>query len=157
MILRSYDHHGGDAERLAEFTCSTGLPFEDAVEDWVRHSAVGWVNDVPRSTFQRRAFMLVEDDDRELIAVAAWQDIVRVDVEGIWLEALAVASDHQHSGTGRRVYDLVKAQLGQADRSGDHVAGLLHADNVRSKRLLASVGWRAVTAWEDHELWIGDL
>ncbi len=82
MILRPYDHHGGDAERLAEFTCSTGLPFEDAVEDWVRHSAVGWVNDVPRSRFQRRALMLVEDDDRELIAVSAWQDIVRVDNPG---------------------------------------------------------------------------
>jgi hypothetical protein len=158
VILRLYDHDGGDTERLAEFTCSTGLPFEDAVEDWIRHSAVGWVNDVPRSTFQRRALALIEDNEGGLIAVAGWQDIVQVDVEGIWLEVLAVAADCQHSGNGQCVYDLVVDRLsGDVDRLGNHLAGLVHPDNVRSKRLLASVGWRAFTPWDDHELWIGEF
>ncbi len=130
MILRPYDRTGEDLERLAEFTCSTGLPFEDAVGDWIRHAAVGWVDDAPRSTFQRRALALVEDNEGGLVAVAAWQDIVRVDVEGIWLEALAVAADHQHSGTGQRVYYLIVDRLiDDIDRVGNRVAGPMQLAN----------------------------
>jgi hypothetical protein len=69
-----------------------------------------------------------------------------------------VAADHQHSGTGQRVYHLIVDLLSDdIARLGNHVAGLVHPDNVRSKRLLACVGWRAVTPWDDHELWIGEF
>lgn len=83
----------------------------------------------------------------------AWQDIVRVDIEGIWLEVLAVDISHQHSGRGRQVYDLPVDHLGTIDRDGDHIAGLVHQDNERSKRLLTEVGWTFVSPSDDYELW----
>jgi hypothetical protein len=55
------------------------------------------------------------------------------------------------------VYDLVVEHLRTVDREGDHLAGLVHVDNQRSKRLLASAGWTSVTQWDDHELWVGCL
>lgn len=156
MILRPFDSTAGDASRLAGFSCSTGEPYEDEVETWITTRAVAWLNDVPRTTFQRRALALVEDGD-ELVAVVAWQDIVRVDLEGIWLEVLAVATTHQHSGVGRQIYELTVDHLEAMDRDGDHIAGLVHADNVRSRRLLTDVGWSAVTALDDHDLWVGSI
>ena len=57
MILRDFDTGGGDAERLSTFTCSTGEPFEDEVQEWIRSTSVAWLNDVPRTTFQRRALV----------------------------------------------------------------------------------------------------
>jgi hypothetical protein len=98
---------------------------------------------------------VIEDDDGATVAVAAWQDITRVDLEGIWLEVLAVAVAHQHAGRGRAVYDLVVEHIRTVDREGDHLAGLVHVDNQRSKRLLARAGWTSVTQWDDHELWVG--
>lgn len=70
MILRPFDSTAGDASRLAGFSCSTGQPYEDEVETWITTRAVAWLNDVPRTTFQRRALALVEDGD-ELVAVVA--------------------------------------------------------------------------------------
>lgn len=154
MILREYDPAGGDAARLAAFTCSTGSLFEDEVEDWIQTKAVGWLNDMPRATFQRRVLGLMEDHG-SLVAVVAWQDIVRVDLEGIWLEVLSVSVEHQHRGRGQDVYALTIDHLRTIDRDGDHLAGLVHVDNSRSKRLLATVGWTAVSTWDDHELWVG--
>ena len=156
MILREFAG-GDDAAHLGTFACSTGEPIEDDVEEWIRSAAVAWLNDVPRTTFQRRGLALIEDEAGSLVAVAAWQDIVRVDLEGIWLQVLAVATDHQHGGNGRSAYDLVIESIQSRDRDGDELAGLVHPDNHRSKRLLASVGWSYVTELDDHELWVGSL
>ena len=156
MILRPFDPAAGDGDRLAGFTCSTGQPFEDEVEAWIGTRASAWLNDIPRTTFQRRALGLLEEGD-DLVAVVAWQDIVRVDLEGIWLEVLAVATSHQHSGRGRQVYDLTIDHLGTIDRDGDHIAGLVHGDNRRSQRLLTEVGWTSVGRSDDHDLWVGAI
>ena len=99
VILREFDASLGDAARLAGFTCSTGAPFEVDVETWIRSTAVQWLNDIPRTRFQRRSVGLVENED-ELVAVVAWHDIARIDLEGIWLEVLAVSVDSQHGGHG---------------------------------------------------------
>lgn len=155
MIFRDYDP-AGDRPRLAAFTCSTGATFEDDVEEWIRADAVGWFSDVPRATFQRRALSLMEEGD-SLVAVVAWQDIVRVDLDGIWLEVLAVSVDEQHRGKGEEAYALVIDRLRTVDRDGDELAGLVHVDNARSQRLLTSVGWVVVSTWDDHELWVGHL
>lgn len=82
MILREFDASRGDAAQLAGFACSTGAPFEVEVEDWIRSTAVAWLNDIPRARFQRRSVGLVEDG-HELVAVVGWQDIARIDLEGI--------------------------------------------------------------------------
>ncbi len=156
MILRPFDPAAGDGARLAGFACSTGHPFEDEVEAWIRRQATLWLNDVPRTTFQRRVLAVIEEGD-DLVAVVAWQDIVRVDIEGIWLEVLAVESSHQHAGQGRQAYDLVVTHLRTIERNGDHLAGLLNRDNERSKRLLGAVGWSFVSPSDDHELWIGTI
>lgn len=156
MILRPFGPAGGDASRLASFSCSTGPSYEDEVEAWITTRAIAWLNDVPRTTFQRRGLALVEQDD-DLVAVLAWQDIVRVDLEGIWIEVLAVATGQQHSGRGLQVYDLAVDHLRTVDRDGDHIAGLVHAENVRSQRLLTTVGWSAVATIDDHELWAGSI
>jgi predicted N-acetyltransferase YhbS len=119
---------------------------------------LAWVNDVPRATFQRRVLAVVEDDNGQIVAVVAWQDIVRVDLEGLWLEVLAVAADQQHTGKGREGYELTVAHLRSIERGGDHLAGLVHARNHRSKRLLTAFGWTDVRIWDDeHELWVGTL
>ena len=108
--------------------------------------------------FQRRAIALVEDDDSTLVAVASWQDIVRIDLDGIWVEELAVATTHQHSDTGTTAYELATDHLRTIDRDGDHLAALVHVSNTRSKRLLSTVGWQKTTDGDgDHELWFGRL
>lgn len=154
MILRHFDPTGDDADRLAAFVCSTGDPFEEEVEEWIRTTAVTWINDVPRTTFQRRTLALIEDAD-QIVAVAAWQDIVRVDLEGIWLQVLAVSTSHQHGGNGVRCYELVREHLQDVERDGPHLAGLVCPENHRSKRLLTAVGWTEVATVDDNELWIG--
>ena len=156
MILRPFDPAAGDGARLLGFTCSTGHPFEAEVEPWIGAQATLWLNDIPRTTFQRRALALIEKGD-DLVAVVAWQDIVRVDIEGIWLEVLAVKSSHQHSGQGRQAYDLTVAHLRTIEREGDYIAGLVHGDNGRSKRLLSAVGWSFVSPSDDYELWAGSI
>lgn len=155
MNLRGYDP-ATDAARVAAFRCSTGAPYEDEVELWIRGDAIGWVNDLPRATFQRRVLGMIEDGG-DLVAVVAWQDITRVDLDGIWLEVLAVSVDHQHGGRGVASYDLVVDHLRTIERDGDHLAGLVHVNNLRSKRMLDSEGWTSVSAWDDHELWVGHL
>lgn len=155
MNLREYDQ-ATDAARLARFRCSTGAAYEDEVEQWIRTNAIGWVNDLPRATFQRRVLGMIEESD-DVIAVVAWQDITRVDLDGIWLEVLAVSVDHQHGGGGVASYELLVDHLRQLERDGDHLAGLVHVDNARSKRLLESVGWAFVSSWGEHELWVGHL
>lgn len=97
------------------------------------------------------------EDGGDLVAIVAWQDIIRVDLDGIWLEVLAVSLDHQHGGRGVASYDLVVDHLRTIARDGDHLAGLVHVDNIRSKRLLEAEGWTSVSAWDDHELWVGHL
>jgi len=154
--LRPFDAAAGDAARLDQFRCSTGAPFEDDVEAWIHTDAVGWANDLPRARFQRRMLTLVEDGDATA-AIVAWQDITRVDLEGIWLEVLAVALDHQHGRRGQVAYELAVDHLRTIERDGDHLAGLVHVDNERSHRLLATFGWRSVAPWDDHELWVGSL
>ena len=156
MILREFDASRGDAALLAGFACSTGPPFEAEVEDWIRTTAVAWLNDIPRARFQRRVLGLLEDGD-ELVAVVAWQDIARIDLEGIWLEVLAVSVARQHDGRGSQAYALAIDHLRTVDRDGDHLAGLVHVDNDRSGRLLITMGWTAVTTWGDHEVWVGRL
>lgn len=155
MSLREFDASGGDAPRLAGFSCSTGPPYEDDVEAWICTAAIGWLNDIPRARFQRRSIGLVEDGD-ELFAVVAWQDVARVDVDGIWLEVLAVNVTRQHGGHGARAYDTTADHLRTVDRNGNNLAGLVHVDNRRSQRLLTA-GWRTVATWDDHELWVGQL
>ncbi|HWL43299.1 MAG TPA: hypothetical protein VNQ73_10185 [Ilumatobacter sp.] len=158
MILRPFETAAGDTQRLAEFACSTGTKHEDEVQHWIRDQAVAWINDVPRAEFQRRSLALIEDGDATLAAVAGWQDIVRVDVEGIWIEVLAVANSHQHRGTGLAVYQLVTERLRTAKRQGDHLAGLVHGDNACSKRLLTAMSWHSAATWDEHhELWLGGL
>jgi hypothetical protein len=154
--LRPFDAAAGDAARLDQFRCSTEAPFEDDVEAWIRTDAVGWANDLPRARFQRRTLAFIEDGG-ETVAVVAWQDIVRVDLEGIWLEVLAVELDHQHGGRGQAAYELTTDHLRTIEREGDYVAGLVHVDNDRSKRLLTTYGWSNVAPWDDHELWVGQL
>lgn len=56
-----------------------------------------------------------------------------------------------------QVYDLTVNHLGTVDRDGDHIAGLVHNANVRSQRLLTSVGWRAVSITGEHDLWVGSI
>lgn len=85
------------------------------------------------------------------------QDIVRVDLEGIWLEVLAVEFDHQHGGQGHAAYELTIDHLRMIERDGDQLAGLVHVDNHRSRRLLTAHGWSSVATWDDHELWVGSL
>lgn len=155
MILRDYDP-AADAARIAAFACSTGTTFEDEVGQWIRTDAIAWLDDLPRAAFQRRALGLVEEDD-SLIAVVAWQDIVRVDLDGIWLEVLAISVDQQHRGKGAEVYELVIDRLRAIDRDGDYIAGLVHGDNTRSRGLLGSKGWTYVSTSGDHELWVGSL
>lgn len=156
MNLRPFDAGAGDAARLDHFRCSTGAPFEDEVEAWIRTDAVGWANDLPRALFQRRTLALVEDGAATAVVVA-WQDIARVDLEGIWLEVLAVELDHQHVGQGQAVYELTVNHLRTVARDGNDLAGLVHVDNDRSKRLLTTYGWSSVAPWDDHELWVGSL
>lgn len=156
MILRAFDPSAEDVARLAEFACSTGPAYEDDVEDWIRTRSLGWLNDVPKAIFQRRQLMLVEDG-ADLVAVSAWQDIVQVDLDGIWLEVLAVASTSQHGGRGQQAYDLVLEHLRGVDRDGSVLAGLVHVDNQRSQRLLTRNDWQSVAPWHDHELWVGRL
>lgn len=157
MKLRSFDAAGPDARALAGFVCSTGASFEDDVQDWIRADAIGWLNDIPKSGFQRRHLALVEDGS-SLVGVTAWQDIIRVDLEGIWLEVLAVSTESQHGGLGQAVYDLVIDHLRTVDRDGDHLGGVVHVDNERSQRLLDRNGWQRVADWDtDHELWAGLL
>jgi hypothetical protein len=156
VILREFDASRGDAARLNGFACSTGAPFEAEVEEWIRTTAVLWLNDVPRARFQRRSVGFVEDGD-ELVAVVAWQDIARIDLDGISLEVLAVSVDRQHSGHGTRAYDRTIDHLRTIERDGDHLAGLVHVDNGRSQRLLRAKAWTAVTTWGDHEVWVGRL
>lgn len=155
MNLRGYDP-ATDAARLAAFRCSTGAAYEDEVEQWIRADAIGWVNDLPRATFQRRVLGMIEQSG-DLVAVVAWQDITRVDLDGIWLEVLAVSLDHQHGGRGAASYELLVDHLRQLERDGDHLAGLVHVNNARSMRLLDSVGWAFVSSWGEHELWVGHL
>jgi hypothetical protein len=138
------------------FACATGAAYEAEVEQWIRVGAIGWVNDLPRATFQRRVLGMIEQGG-DLVAVVAWQDIARVDLDGISLEVLAVSVDHQHGGNGVASYELVVDHLRQLERDGDHLAGLVHVDNARSKRLLDSVGWAVVSSWDEHELWVGHL
>ncbi len=157
MILRECDLGEDDQSILAAFSCSTGASFEHDVQTWIRTDAVRWASDVPRATFQRRSLAVVEDGLGVTIGVIAWQDISRVDLDGIWLEVLAVELDHQHGGTGRTMYDLTVAHLRTVSRDGDHIAGLVHIDNHRCKRLLTSVGWTEVSVIDDHELWVGNL
>lgn len=157
MILRRFDPGTNDAAHLRRFRCSTGQPYEDHVETWIRNDATAWANDTPAATFQRRTLALVEDHTGDPVAVVAWQDITRVDLEGIWIEVLAVALEHQHTGQGRAVYELTVEHLRTIDRNGDHLAALVHTDNHRSKRLLASASWNSGTLWDDHELWVGSL
>jgi hypothetical protein len=154
--LRPFDAAAGDAVRLSQFRCSTGAPFEDEVEAWIRTDAVGWANDLPRARFQRRTLGLLVNDE-QTAAVVAWQDITRVDLEGIWLEVLAVALDHQHSRRGQETYEVTIDHLRTIEREGDHLAGLVHVDNHRSKRLLTAFGWSSVAPWDDNELWVGSL
>ena len=156
MNLRPFAGASGDAARLARFRCSAGAPFEGEVEAWIRSHAVDWANDLPRARFQRRTLPFIETGNAT-VAVVVWQDITRVDLEGIWLEVLAVALDHQHGGQGQAAYDLTIAHLRAVDRDGDHLAGLVHVGNHRSKRLLTAVGWSSVAFWDDHELWVGSL
>ena len=156
MNLRPFEAGAGDAARLDLFRCSTGAPFEDDVEAWIRTDAIGWANDLPRARFQRRTLALIEDGEATAAGVA-WQDIVRVDLEGIWLEVLAVALDHQHGGRGQDAYQLTIDHLRTIERDGDQLAGLVHLDNHRSKRLLTAYGWSSVATWDDHELWVGSL
>ena len=100
MIPRPFSPDGGDAAFLEQFAYSTGPGFEDEVEEWIRTYAVGWLNDTPRAVFQPRQLVVLEDAGA-VVAVAAWQDIVRVDLEGIWIEVLPVAAAAQHGGKGR--------------------------------------------------------
>ena len=156
MNLRPFDAAGGDAARLSQFRCSTGAPFEDEVEAWLRTDAVGWANDLPRARFQRRTLAFIEDG-AAAEAVVAWQDIVRVDLEGIRFEVLAVELEHQHGGRGQAAYELTIDHLRTIEHDGDQLAGLVHVDNDRSKRLLTAFGWSGVAPWDDHELWVGSL
>lgn len=157
MRLRPYEATADDPQRLSTFRCSTGLAVEDDVERWITTDARTWLNDVPRATYQQRQLGLIDDDAGALAAVIAWQDIADIPLEGIWLKALAVSLDHQHAGNGRAAYDITVDHLRTIDHEGDHIAGLVHVDNQRSKRLLASVGWTDVALWDDHELWVGSL
>jgi hypothetical protein len=59
--LRPFVAAADDAARLSQFRCSTGAPFEDEAEAWIRTDAVGWTNDLPRAQFQRRALAFIED------------------------------------------------------------------------------------------------
>jgi RimJ/RimL family protein N-acetyltransferase len=157
VILREFRAGGSDPAILGSFACSTGLVFEDEVEEWIRTAAINWANDIPRATFQRRVVATLHDDARNTAAVVAWQDIVRVDIEGIWLEVLAVGLDHQHRGTGREVLEMTIAHLRNVDRDGDHLVGLVHPDNVRSQRLLSGVGLNSIAVLDGHQLWVGSL
>lgn len=157
MILRHFSAEAADAGNLAGFACSSGIGFEDEVQNWVRHHALAWLNDVPKAAFQRRQLVFIEDD-ASVAAVAAWQDIVRVDLEGIWLEVIAVASTFQHGGRGQGAYDLLIEELRGADREGDDLVGVVHVDNGRSQRLLTRNGWQSIATWDsDHDLWAGQL
>lgn len=148
---------GADPAILTSFRCSTGRPYETEVEQWINRHAIAWANDLPRAVFQRRVAAIADGDDVQPVGVVAWQDIVRVDIEGIWLEVLAVALDHQHRGMGRVLLDATIAHLRTVDREGDHLAGLVHPDNIACKRLLTSAGWTGLTTMEGHELWVGTL
>lgn len=156
MNLRPFDAGAGDAARLDHFRCSTGAQFEHDVETWIRADAIGWANNLPRARFQRRTLALVEDGEAT-VAVVAWQDIAKVDLAGIWLEVLAVELDHQHGGQGQAAYGLTVNHLRTVARDGNDLAGLVHVDNDRSKRLLTTYGWSSVAPWDDHELWVGSL
>ena len=157
MNLRSVSADAQDATRLAEFRCSTGAAFEDDVEQWIAHHGLAWLNDRPRAVFQRRALNLVEDDDGALVAIVAWQDIVRIDRDGIWLEVLAVATDHQHHGTGEQVLALATDHFRTIERDSDDLACLVHPDNHRSRRMLTNAGWLTLGRLDDHDLMIGRL
>lgn len=156
------NHHrpfvpGGDAQQLVGFSCSTGAPFEDEVENWINDDAVAWLNDVPYATFQRKNLHLVESDAGDIVAVFAWQDIVRIDVDGLWLEVVAVAVAHQHGGVGRQVLADAKAHLATVERDGDVIAGLVHPDNQRSRDMLLADNWVRVGELDGHDLMMGHV
>ena len=156
MIHRSFQP-GSDGPALTGFRCSTGSAFEDDVEQWINQQAVLWLNDLPYATFQRRNLVLVENDRGDLVAVYAWQDITRIDVEGIWLEVLAVAVDDQHAGTGRTVLAEAKTRIVAAPHDGQVIAGLVHPDNTRSRAMLEADGWLQIGQLEGHDLLVGRL
>lgn len=141
---------------LASFRCSTGESYEDEVERWINRYAIAWANDVPRARFQRRV-LTVAKAGSDAVGVVAWQDITRVDLDGIWLEVLAINGDLQRRGSGQRLLQLISEHLRAIDRDGDHLAGLVHPDNLRCKRLLTSAGWTQVTTMDQHELWLGSI
>lgn len=122
------------------------------MQRWINRKAFAWLNDMPYAAFQRRNLHVVEDEANELIAVFAWQDIVRVDIEGIWLEVLAVSLEHQHQRTGRTVLAAAKAHVATIDRDGDAIVGLVHPDNHRSRRLLSDDSWVRVGELDGHDL-----
>jgi hypothetical protein len=148
---------GPDDSTLAGFRCSTGTAFEDEVEAWINHDAIAWLNDLPYATFQRRHLSPVEAADGEAIAVYAWQDITRIDIDGIWLEVLAVAVNHQHSGAGRAVLAEAKTHIVATPHDGEAIAGLVHPDNHRSRNMLLVDGWTNIGQLEGHDLLVGRL
>lgn len=156
MIHRQFQP-ADDAALLTGFRCSTGLAFEDEVENWINVQAVAWLNDLPYTTFQRRHIQLVEDDDDTVVAVYAWQDITRIDIDGIWLEVLAVATGHQHRGTGRAVLAAAKTHLAATPHDGQAIAGLVHPDNHRSRDMLLDDGWIHLGQLDGHDLLVGRL
>ena len=155
MILRPFAV-GVDAVRLGAFRCSTGPAYEAEVEQWINRDAARWVNDAPHATFQRRCLHVVEESG-DLVAVIAWQDIAWIDVEGIWIEVLAVAVAQQHRGTGRAVLRLVLDHLATVDREGDAVAGLVHPDHHRSHAMLTAAGWTEIGEMDGYILMVGSL
>jgi hypothetical protein len=137
------------------FRCSTGAPWEDEVEQWIRSDAIGWLSARP-ARFQCRNLHLVEDRG-ELVAVFAWRDIVEMDVDGIWFEVLAVSVPRRHCGTGREVLALAEAHLLTVEREGDVIAGLVHPDNVGSQAMLAAAGWQQVREMRGYVLMVGRI
>ena len=139
--------------------CATAIPGQADVEHWINHRAAVWLNDTPRNTFQRRSLALAETTHRDgdVIGVVAWQDITNIDLEGIWLEVVAIRVDHQHRGTGQAILDLTIEHLRTIDRDGDHIAGLVHPNNTPCRQLLTSAGWTNITTLSGHELWATKL
>ena len=139
MIHRSFQPRR-DGPALTGFRCSTGPAFEDDVEQWVNQGGGPLAERPSVYDFPAANLELVEDDRGDLVAVYARQDITRIDVEGIWLEVLAVAVDGQHCGTGRTVLAEAKTRIAVPPHDGQVIAGLVHPDNTQS----CSVPWPSI-------------
>ncbi len=101
------------------------------------------------NAYERHAWLVVTGDAGEVVAWAATMPYAaRAAYDGVAEFSIYVASAHQGRGAGRLV---LSALLAEAEKSGIHkVTSRIFTDNVGSRRLCASLGFRDVGVHQRH-------